>query len=224
MSDTAPDGARDRPAKSPDELQFIYADAVETFERFEALERRLVGRYRQRLFSRAQGTVLDVACGTGSNFRHVPEGCSLVGVDLSAAMLDGARREADSLGRDITLAHADAQRLPFDDDAFDTVVSALSTCTFPDPVAALREMARVCRPSGRVLLFEHGRSSARPLAWGQDRLAPRHFEQMGCRWNQDPEAVVREAGLEIRRSERHLAGVFSSIVAESTVETDAERT
>ena len=203
----------DRPAKTPDELQYIYADAVETFERFEALEQRLFGRYRRRLFSRAQGAVLDVACGTGSNLRHLPEGCSVVGVDLSGAMLASARREAASLGRDVTFAHADAQRLPFADDSFDTVVSALSTCTFPDPVVALREMARVCRPSGRLLLFEHGRSSVRPLAWGQDRLAPRHFEQMGCRWNQDPEGVVREAGLEVRRSEHHLAGVFSSIVA-----------
>ena len=223
MSDTAsPERGQDRPAKRHDELQFIYADAAETFERFEALEQRLFGRYRRRLFSRAQGDVLDVACGTGSNFRHLPEGCSVVGVDLSAAMLDGARREADSLGRDVTLAHADAQRLPFDDDAFDTVVSALSTCTFPDPVAALREMVRVCQPSGRLLLFEHGRSSVGPLAWSQDRLAPRHFEQMGCRWNQDPEAVVREAGLEVRRADRHLAGVFSSIVAGPTAGTDAD--
>lgn len=210
----------DRPAKTPDELQFIYADAAETFERFEALEQRLFGRYRRRLFSRAQGAVLDVACGTGSNLRHLPEGCSVVGVDLSGAMLAGARREAGGLGRDVAFAHADAQRLPFADDSFDTVVSALSTCTFPDPVAALREMARVCRPSGRLLLFEHGRSSVRPLAWGQDRLAPRHFERMGCRWNQRPEAVVGEAGLEVHRSERHLAGVFSSIVAGPTVETD----
>ncbi|MFD1514607.1 class I SAM-dependent methyltransferase [Halomarina rubra] len=206
----------DRPAKPPDELQFIYADAAETFERFDDLEQRLVGRYRRRLFTRAQGDVLDVACGTGSNLRHVPGGCSVVGVDLSGPMLDGARREAASLSRDVTFAHADAQRLPFDDDALDTVVSALSTCTFPDPVDALAEMARVCKPSGRLLLFEHGRSSVRPLAWGQDRLAPRHFENMGCRWNQSPEALVREAGLPVRRVDRHLAGVFSSLVVGPT--------
>ncbi|MWG34055.1 class I SAM-dependent methyltransferase [Halomarina oriensis] len=207
----------DRPAKSPDELQFIYADAAETFERFAALNERLLGRYRERLFARAQGHVLDVACGTGSNLQHLPEGCSVVGVDLSTPMLEGARREAASLGREVTLAHADAQRLPFADDAFDTVVSALSTCTFPDPVAALREMARVCAPAGRILLFEHGRSSLGPVAWGQDRLAPWHFEDMGCRWNQDPEGVVREAGLEIRRAECHVAGVFTSLVAGPTV-------
>jgi len=211
----------DRPAKSPDELQFIYADAAETFERFDALEQRLLGRYRARLFARAQGDVLDVACGTGSNFRHLPEGCSVVGVDLSTAMLAGARREAASLGRPVTLAHADAGCFPFADDSFDTVVSALSTCTFPDPVAALREMARVCKPAGRVLLFEHGRSSVGPLAWGQDRLAPWHFEDMGCRWNQDPEGIVREAGLEVRRADRHVAGVLTSIVAGPSVEAES---
>jgi ubiquinone/menaquinone biosynthesis C-methylase UbiE len=216
MGGSGTTGSGDRPAKSPDELQFIYADAAETFERFEALNQRLIGRYRRRLFSRAQGEVLDVACGTGSNFRHLPEGCSVVGVDLSAAMLDGARREAAGLDRSVALAHADAERLPFADEAFDTVVSSLSTCTFPDPVGALSEMARVCKPSGRLLLFEHGRSSLGPVAWGQDRLAPWHFEEMGCRWNQDPEAVVREAGLTVRRGDRHLAGVLWSIVATST--------
>jgi ubiquinone/menaquinone biosynthesis C-methylase UbiE len=207
------DTSSDRPGKTPEELQFIYADAAKTFERFDALEQRLIGRYRRRLFSRAQGRVLDVACGTGSNFRHLPAGCSVVAVDLSGPMLAGAGREAADLGRDPTLARADAERLPFADDAFDTVVSALSTCTFPDPVGALREMARVCAPAGRVLLFEHGRSSVGPLAWGQDRLAPWHFEQMGCRWNQNPVAVVREAGLDVRRADRHLAGVFYSVVA-----------
>jgi ubiquinone/menaquinone biosynthesis C-methylase UbiE len=203
----------DRPAKSTDELQFIYADAAETFERFSALNGRLLGRYRERLFARAQGDVLDVACGMGSNFTHLPTGCSVVGVDLSTAMLDGARREAASLDRNVTLAHADAQRLPFADDSFDTVVSSLSTCTFPDPVAALQEMARVCKPAGRILLFEHGRSSVGLVARGQDRLAPWHFEDMGCRWNQEPAAVVREAGLEVRRADRNVAGVFTSIVA-----------
>jgi len=59
----------------------------------------------------------------------------------------------------------DAQALEFPDDSFDTVISSFSTCTFPDPIAALHEMERVCTPDGEILLLEHRRSDAAPLAW-----------------------------------------------------------
>ncbi|NIN33964.1 MAG: methyltransferase domain-containing protein, partial [Gammaproteobacteria bacterium] len=89
----------------------------------------------------------------------------------------------------------DAESLTFADNSFDTVVSALSTCTFPDPIAALREMNRVCKPTGQILLVEHGRSSLRPLAHYQDRNAHAHYEKSaGCRWNQEPDQLVMAAG------------------------------
>ena len=65
----------------------------------------------------------------------------------------------------------DAEHLAFKDGSFDTVVSTLGTCTFPDPVEALREMRRVCRPGGTVLLLEHGRSN---------RAAPRRLARSPC--------------------------------------------
>ncbi|MFC6837713.1 class I SAM-dependent methyltransferase [Halomarina ordinaria] len=208
--------AGDRPAKSRAEVRDIYEENAARFERFGWLEERLVGRYRERLFSRAEGRVLDVACGTGPNFAHLPERTDLVGVDLSEAMLRGAARTARDLDRDADLRVADAEALPFEDDAFDTVVSALSTCTFPDPVAVLREMDRVCAPDGRILLFEHGRSSVPALARLQDRFASRHFERMGCRWNQEPVDVVREAGLRVEGVRRDVLGLFTSLVVVPT--------
>lgn len=201
-----------RPGKSLEELQTIYDDAAPRFERFDRLLNRLFGRYRRRLFGRARGRVLDVACGTGANFRYLPADCEVVGVDLSAEMLAAADRTAEALDREVTLQRADATALPFPDESFDTVVSSLSTCTFPDPVAALREAARVCAPDGYLLLLEHGRSSLGPIAGLQDRLAPRHFESMGCRWNQRPADLVAEAGLDLRACERDLLGVLTSMV------------
>jgi ubiquinone/menaquinone biosynthesis C-methylase UbiE len=76
----------------------------------------------------------------------------------------------------------------------------------------LREMARVCKPDGQILLFEHGRSRWGWLAWIQDRTAQSHYNAAGCRWNQDPQALVRAAGLRVVEAERHLAGVFQTIV------------
>ncbi|WP_224448812.1 class I SAM-dependent methyltransferase [Haloprofundus salilacus] len=203
-----------RPGKSTEELRRIYGDAAGQFDRAEPLDRLLLGRSRRRLFTRASGRVLDVGCGTGANFPYLPAGVSITGVDLSPEMLERARHRADELGLDVTLEEADAANLPFDDNSFDTVVSSLSTCTFPDPVAALGEMARVCEADGRILLLEHGRSHVEPLAKLQDRLAPWHFEQMGCRWNQVPADVVAEAGLAVEGVRRRYLGVVTELVAE----------
>ncbi|HKJ59387.1 MAG TPA: methyltransferase domain-containing protein, partial [Halobacteriales archaeon] len=89
MSDRA-----ERPSKGLDELRDIYADDASTYDRFEFVDRLTIGRYRERLFSRAAGRILDVACGTGVNFPYLPEGADLVGVDLSPEMAARARARA----------------------------------------------------------------------------------------------------------------------------------
>jgi ubiquinone/menaquinone biosynthesis C-methylase UbiE len=131
-----------------------------------ALEALVFRRLRSRLLKSAGGRVLEVAAGSGTNLAHYPGGLDITAVDLSPSMLlrariRGARRAAVM----------DAQHLAFRDRSFDTVVSTLGTCTFPDPVEALREMRRVCRPGGRILLLEHGRSNRPGLSAWQDRLA-----------------------------------------------------
>ncbi len=69
-------------------------------------------------------------------------------------------------------ATGDVQALPFGNDSFDCVVDTFSLCVFPDPAGALREVARVLRPGGTVLLLEHCRSPVTPLAWYQVRNFP----------------------------------------------------
>jgi ubiquinone/menaquinone biosynthesis C-methylase UbiE len=104
----------------------------------------------------ASGKVLEVAVGTGKNLNYYPRGCRIIAVDLSREMLNIARNRAAKLAKQVSFLVADAEALPFPDNSFDTVVSSVSTCTFPNPVAALKEIARVCRPEGKVLLLEHG--------------------------------------------------------------------
>lgn len=205
-----------RPAKDADELREIYAEMAPRFDRFEFVDRLTLGRHRERLFSRARGRVLDVACGTGVNFRYLPDGVTLVGVDLSPEMVERARARAAGLDLDAEVRQGDATDLDYGDDAFDAVISSLSTCTFPDPIAVLREMDRVCAPDGRILLLEHGRSSLGPIGRFQDWWAPRHFEKHGCRWNQEPADLVVEAGLEPVEVRRALFGVLTSMVVRPT--------
>jgi ubiquinone/menaquinone biosynthesis C-methylase UbiE len=198
---------------SIEEIRASYAECAPWMDRFDWLDRRLTGRYRRRLFENAEGRVLDVACGTGVNFRYLPPTVDLVGIDISPEMLARARDRLDRLEVNGTLREMDAQSLEFDDDAFDTVISSLSTCTFPDPVAAIAEMDRVCKPGGRVLLLEHGRSDVGPLARFQDWYADAHYATAGCRWNQKPLELVLETGLSVREASTHALGIVTLIEA-----------
>ena len=173
-----------------------------------------VNRLRQATMQRASGKVLEVAIGTGKNVPYYPSGCRIIGVDASRAMLAVAQKRASRLQLEISFLLANAEALPFADETFDTVVSSLSTCTFPDPVTALKEMARVCRRTGKVLLLEHGRSDREWLGRFQDRHAERFAEPLGCHWNREPLELTEIAGLKVVRSRRSFFGIFHRIEAE----------
>lgn len=168
---------------------------------------------REWLGGRADGRVLEVAIGTGLNLPHYPADARLTGIELSPAMLAVARQRAADLGREVDLHEGDAERLPFADASFDTVVCALSLCTIPDPATAIGEMARVLVPGGRLLLLDHIGSTWPPIYAAQwllervmVRLAGEHFTR-----RQLP--LVRAAGLEVVESERLKAGSVERILA-----------
>jgi ubiquinone/menaquinone biosynthesis C-methylase UbiE len=208
--DRTDDGSRPGRSMSVSEIKASYAEYADWMHRFERLDRLVTGRYRRHRFGDVHGTVLDVACGTGTNFRYLPETAELVGIDISPEMLANAEATLATLGRDGTLREMDAQDLAFPEDSFDGVISALSTCTFPDPVAALQEMERVCKPGGTIRLVEHGRSDVGLLARYQEWRADAHYAKTGCRWTQDPRDVVERAGLSVRDVRTGLAGTITT--------------
>lgn len=195
-----------------------YDEFAPNYRRFTWFENNLLGlnRQRRRLMGKASGAILDVACGTGENFPFLPVESQITAVDLSPGMVAEAERRARDLGRPVQLSVMDAAALEFPDDMFDTVVSALATCTFPDPVATLKEMERVCKPDGRILLLEHGRSQVGWIGRFQDRRAHSHFQAAGCRWNQEPDEIVKAAGLEILEANRTFFGVFHTMEVAAT--------
>jgi len=195
------------------DVKETYREQATTMARMDWLNRAFTGRYRRALFGDATGRVLDVACGVGTNAQYLTQDTEYVGIDISDAVLTEARQRLDDTPRETTLYEMDAQNLDFPDDSFDTVISSLSTCTFPDPVEALSEMGRVCGPDGRVLLLEHGRSSVDAIGRFQDWRADAHFEKHSCRWNQDPLDVVAASPLTTVASSFALLGVITAIEA-----------
>lgn len=196
------------------ELREAYDAFARWYDPTEAVGEVLgLSRLRRRLLAGARGRVLEVGIGTGRNLPYYPRECEITGVDLSPEMLARAAARARKLGLTVDLRVMDAEALEFPDASFDTVVDALAICTYPDPRQALREMARVCKSDGRILLLEHGRSDRRWLARWQDRRAPRHAEKLGCHWNRDPRALTDEAGLDMDRADRRLLGTVHLIEA-----------
>ena len=202
-----------------DELQRKYNEFARWYDFGEALPEALAVRnLRRELLQKASGRVLEVAVGTGKNLRYYPRACHITAVDLSPHMLEIARKRAARLGLQADFLTGDGETLPFPDETFDTIVDSLTLCTFTNAIAALREMARVCRPEGRILLLEHGRSDREWLGRWQDRRAERHVEKFGCRWNLDPPRLVREAGLPVKASHRTFFGIFWAMEAASRTE------
>lgn len=181
---------------------------------FERIVFGLLGVHhlRRRLLARCRGEVLEVAAGTGGNLPHYPKSCGVTLADFSREMLSRAvaRRDYDRVGA--RAVAADSRALPFRGDRFDTVVSTFSLCTVVDPVEALREMARVTRPGGRLLLMEHGLSRHRWLNRLFHRLdRPWSRFAMGCHLVRDPERMVIDAGLQLVSSRRLFVGAVYQI-------------
>src|SRR6476620_1047259 len=100
--------------------------------------------------------VLEVGVGTGINLSLYPKNCTVTGIDFSESMLEIARERAERKDiRNVRLLQMDAADLKFADDAFDIVYAPYLISVVPDPVKAAREMHRVCRPGGRVILLNH---------------------------------------------------------------------
>ena len=202
---------------SKEEITQSYNQYARWYDILEKLPEILgISRVRKTLIRKASGEVLEVAAGTGNNLRHYPKDCKLTLIDLSREMLNIAAQKARKQRLEISTQEMDAESLEFPDNAFDTVVDSLSLCTLTQPVQALREMARVCKPNGRILLLEHGRSTNERLAQWQDKRAERHAKRFGCNWNRNILEIVEAANLEMVSSKPYCFGVFHAIEIKPT--------
>src|SRR5215510_9328403 len=117
--------------------------------------------------------VLEVGVGTGINTTLYPKDCSVTGIDLSSSMLEKAReRVARKDIRNVRLLEMDAANLKFADDTFDIVYAPYLISVVPDPVAVAKEMRRVCRPGGNIVILNHFRSAGRIAASFERLIAP----------------------------------------------------
>ena len=176
------------------------------------MEVLLFGRLRRKLWKQVSGErVLEIGVGTGKNLSYHPQEARVVCADLSPGMLRKATARAGRSGQRIDFVLADAQRLPFRDDAFDAAAATFVFCSVPDPVAGLREVRRVTRGDGTVHLLEHVRSPNRVAGWFMDRLNPLVVRVAGANINRDTVSNVARAGLDVEEVETAGLGILKLI-------------
>jgi len=167
--------------------------------------------YAQRmLFANMSEQVLFAAAGSGLNFANFPPHRNIVAIDVNVEALSRARGRAESYDGTLRLMEADVQQLPFEDGSFDTVATASTFCSVPNPAQGLSELYRVMKPGGRLLMLEHVRSGNPLVAWEQDimNLAMRY---LGSDVNRDTVGPVRDAGFVIDRIRSAYLDVFLMI-------------
>ncbi|MBT6681532.1 MAG: class I SAM-dependent methyltransferase [Chloroflexi bacterium] len=161
----------------------------------------MIRRLRRDLWTRVvAGKILEIGAGTGENFEHHPAGAEVTGVDLSPRMLARAQRRVALSKARLEIREADVQNLPFSDDCFDTAVATFVFCSVPDPARGLRELARVIRPGGRILLLEHVRIDLPIFGMMMDFADPLAVRISGAHMN--------------RRTGRLVQSVMSNVVEE----------
>jgi len=167
------------------------------------------GRDKQRLFVKIRGKTLLVAVGTGNDLKYLPPGSDIVAIDISPQMLAQAHVKAAHVPGPIRLLCMDAQALAFPAHTFDTVLTVCTFCSVPNPIAGLRELYRVLKPDGQLLMFEHVRSKIGPVAVLLDFMTFLSRKlNIGPDLNRDTVSNVRSAGFHLRRE----ANVYLDIV------------
>lgn len=173
-----------------------FMDAVMSKEPFQ--------RQRREALKEARGTVLEIGFGTGLNVPHYPATVTwLTGIDLQNALPRRVEERSIQASFPIEVLRQSAERLPFDDERFDCVVSTWTLCTIRDVRAALREIRRVLKPTGALFFLEHGLSEDPRIVRWQKILDP--FQRLfacGCHLNRPIDRLIREAGFTLERLDR----------------------
>ena len=173
---------------------------------------------RPLLFKGLSGRLLDAGVGTGRNFPFYPAGSSVVGIDISSAMLARAERRRHQSRAPVELKQTDVGRLEFPSASFDAAVATFLFCVLPDEtqVAALRELSRVVKPGGPIRLLEYVRPQRRIRRTIARIWEPWMAWAYGAGFDRHTEEHIPEAGLEVASAQYVVADIIKLICTRAT--------
>ncbi len=157
-----------------------------------------------------EARTLEIGCGTGANFKFYDAHAHGAASEISGAMLEKA--DVRSRPSHVHLAQSAAEDLPFDDDVFDAAFATLVMCSVRSPERVFKELHRVVRPRGRVVLLEHVRPESRILGRCFDALNLLTVSLFEDYFNRRTAHIAQASGLQIERVENYARGIVQIIV------------
>ncbi len=166
---------------------------------FEGLEAVMEGlffkNWRQKLWEKVDGYhILEVGVGTGKNFDFYPANARITAIDFSQEMLRQAEHKKHRKHINVDLNEMDVQSLQYADNSFDTVIGSFVFCSVPLPLKGLKELCRVCKPGGQVLLLEHVLSSKPLIAKVMNLVNPVIVVLVGANINRNTLKNIQACG------------------------------
>ena len=159
-----------------------------------------ISKQREKVVPHAEGVVLEIGIGSGQNlpFYNANKVTKIIGVDPDDHIWKRSKARRDACPIDVERIGLSGEDIPLETNTVDSVVVTYSLCTIPDPVRALREMARIVKPGGKIHFTEHGKAPDAAVNRWQDRIDPLwKVIAGGCHSGRDIPAYFKEAGLKL---------------------------
>ncbi len=156
-----------------------------------------VMKARSKIVPQATGEVLEIGIGSGLNlsFYDAEKVTSIIGIDPAAQMQSLAYKRATEISIPVETIAADIYGIDAESERFDTIVMTFTLCSIDDPIPALKEMARVLKPEGRLLFCEHGLAPDLSVERWQRRLTPLWKPMAGgCHLDRDIPELIKAGG------------------------------
>jgi ubiquinone/menaquinone biosynthesis C-methylase UbiE len=163
-----------------------------------------IRKVRQQIIPLAQGKVLEIGVGSGANFIHYDPTrvTRLYALEPNLGMIRLAERKQHLTKLNIEYLDLPGEHIPLEDEAVDIVVSTFTLCTIPDIAEALKGIARVLRPDGKLIFFELGLSPETKVQRWQKRVEPvSRWLFQGLYLTRDIPSLITQGGFQIKQME-----------------------
>lgn len=179
---------------------------------FNMMDQMIFPSWRKDLLENLKGNILEVGVGTGANLPYYPKEATVIGIDFSPKMLKKAYDRAKKSEAMIDLKEMDIEKMDFPDDTFDYIISTCVFCSVPDPVKGLREIHRVIKPEGKVLMLEHMRSKQPMVGRILDWVNPIAVRITGANVNRRTIDNIEKAGFKIEKQTFLMSSIMRKLI------------
>lgn len=195
--------------KQTEKVKRRYNRAARVYDILEnPMEMMALKQWRIEVMKELRGKVLEVGVGTGKNIEYYPDHIDITAIDFSDKMLEKAKEKGKKFNKKVTLLNMDAQNMEFKDNSFDTVYTTCVFCSVPDPVRGLKEIRRVCKQNGKIIMIEHVRSEKKLLGIIMDILNPIIVNTYGANINRRTLDNIERSGF----SNEEVTNLYGDIV------------